>query len=88
MKKLLLIRKIKKTQKVFIKKTNENKKDVKVTSTYARQKHWVNDQRGQLKKKLGKATGRPEPRTIPKRNRNGKQGIGRANNYEYIPLHQ
>ena len=40
----------------------------------------------QLKTKLDEATGRPNSRTTPKRNRNGKQGVGRANNYEYIPF--
>ena len=42
--------------------------------------------KGQFKKKLGEVTGKPEPRTTPKRNRNGKQGICRANNNEYIPF--
>ena len=42
--------------------------------------------KGQFRKKLGEVTRRPEPRTTPIRNRNGKQGIGKANNYEYIPF--
>ena len=42
--------------------------------------------KGQFKKRLGEVTGKPKPRTIPKRNRNEKQGIYRANNYEHIPF--
>ena len=40
----------------------------------------------QLKKKLDMVTGRSKSRTTSKRNRNGKQEVGRANNYEYIPF--
>ena len=40
----------------------------------------------QFRKKLGEVIGKPERRTTPKRNRNGQQGICRANNYEYIPF--
>lgn len=40
----------------------------------------------QLKKKLNEVTRRTKSRTTPKRNHNGKQGVGRTNNYKYIPF--
>ena len=40
--------------------------------------------KGQLKKKLSEVTHKPQI-NIPKRNRNGKQGISKANGYKFIP---
>ena len=42
--------------------------------------------KSQFKKKLGEVIRRPEPRTTPKKNRNGKQEIDKANNYKCIPF--
>ena len=70
---------IKNAEKVFTKKTSQRKTDVKKTSADAQKKKTGENvgliTKGQFQKKLGKVTGKHEPRVTPKRNRNGKQGI-------------
>ena len=39
--------------------------------------------KGKLKNKLEKVTGNVKTK-VPKRNRNGKQGIDKSNNYAYV----
>ena len=80
----------KKTEKVLIKKTDKDKNDIKGTTVDTQKKVTGKNvglmTKGQFRKKLGEITCKPEPRTTPKRNRNWKQGICKANNYEYIPF--